>query len=286
MAKELIPMGDTVGVQLLYGKVYVTDDILLSNGESITKGSIIVQVNEKEVKTIEDLKQLAQKKNSVTIEVNGQSKIMELNERELQLLTISANDYSEGIGTLTFIDPESNQFGAIGHQIVDHRLSEAPPFSKGYIHEVHIESIKKSEAGKPGFKMAYLNYSQILGEVSDNKLYGIFGSWKHSINESMHKQMTVMPPEEIKIGDAKIWTANEQNEVEQYDIHIDKILEDSIEFTITDDQLLKQTGGIVQGMSGSPITQNDMFVGAVTHMYVEKPESGVGIQILEMLKKR
>ena len=288
-AKKLIPMGESIGIQLQLPFVYVAHDVLLPNGHWLKKGDVITEVNGSSVTSVEKIKdQISSNELTLSVKQKAQEK------RELSLTSEQANnilpflkDETDGIGTLTFIDPESKQYGALGHQIIDGVLNEPPDFTDGSIFLASIEQIKKSSPGNPGYKISVIDHNNIrLGNVKSNDLYGIFGSWESDLKESLRKPIDIMNEEEIELGKAELYTAIEGSEVEAFEIDITKIEDNFLQFVVTDKELLEKTGGILQGMSGSPIIQKGQFVGAVTHMFVEQPSKGAAITVTEMLKKK
>lgn len=288
-AKKLIPMGESIGIQLQLPFVYVAHDVLLPNGHWLKKGDVITEVNGSSVTSVEKIKdQISSNELTFSVKQKAQEK------RELSLTSEQANniipflkDETDGIGTLTFIDPESKQYGALGHQIIDGVLNEPPDFQDGSIFLASIEQIKKSTPGNPGYKISVIENNNIrLGNVKSNDIYGIFGSWESDLKESLRKPIDIMNEEDIELGKAELYTAIEGSEVEAFEIDIVKIEDNFLQFVVTDKELLEKTGGILQGMSGSPIIQKGQFVGAVTHMFVEQPSKGAAITVTEMLKKK
>ena len=116
-------------------------------------------------------------------------------------------------------------------------------------------------------------------------MYGIFGKWKQSLHHSLHQPLEIIHANELKLGKAQILTAIDGENVQTFDIEIEQKKDNTFTFHVTDPRLIEKTGGIIQGMSGSPIVQNNQFVGAITHMFVEEPTKGAGILVIEMLKK-
>jgi len=288
-AKKLIPMGESIGIQLQLPFVYVAHDVLLPNGQWLKKGDVIKGVNGTEVTSVDKIKQQLNS-NELTLSVKQKAQ----EQRDISLTKEQANnilpflkDETDGIGTLTFIDPESKQYGALGHQIIDGVLNEPPNFTDGSIFLASIEQIKKSSPGNPGYKISVIENNNIrLGNVKSNDLYGIFGSWESELKNNLRKPIEIMKDEEIALGKAEIYTAIEGSEVEAFEIEIVKLEENFLQFVVTDKELLEKTGGILQGMSGSPVIQDGQFVGAVTHMFVEQPAKGAAITVNEMLKKK
>ncbi|NLY80260.1 MAG: peptidase [Lysinibacillus sp.] len=288
-AKKLIPMGESIGIQLQLPFVYVAHDVLLPNGQWLKKGDIIKEVNGKPIESIDGIKQLLNG-TDVTLSIEQKSNetrtIILTNDQANNILPF-LKDETDGIGTLTFLDPDSKQYGALGHQIIDGVLNKPPEFTDGAIFLASIEQIKKSSPGNPGYKISVINRDDIrLGNISSNDSYGIFGNWESDIKQSIRKPIDIMHDDEIQLGEAELLTAIEGSNVEKFKIKIVKYEDNFLQFEITDEKLLSKTGGILQGMSGSPILQKGKFVGAVTHMFVEQPARGAAITVTEMLKKK
>ncbi|WP_107841164.1 SpoIVB peptidase S55 domain-containing protein [Metasolibacillus meyeri] len=284
-AKELIPMGQSIGIQLKLPFVYVSHDILLPNGEWLKQGDKILAIDGTEINQIQQFTEV-KKASELRIERANKEKILNLTTEEIQNVLPFLKDETDGIGTLTFLDPTTNEYGALGHQIVDSALTMPPPFTGGAIFLASITQVKKSEPGQPGYKISIVNKERKrLGSVLYNNVYGVFGKWEQGLPQSLRQPMEIMHESEIKRGEAQMLTAIEGEKVEAFTITIDKIDGSNIVFRVTDPKLLSKTGGILQGMSGSPIIQNDRFVGAVTHMFVEHPAKGAALSIGEMLKK-
>lgn len=189
---------------------------------------------------------------------------------------------------MTFIDVKNNYtFGALGHEILEKTTKSKFDLTNGTIFSSTVTSITKSDDGNPGEKNARSDSTDIYGTVDENTESGIFGTYKKSLpNQKLYK---VASPSEIKQGSAKILTVIKDNTVEEFDINILRINENSdsknILFEVTDERLLEKTGGIVQGMSGSPIIQGDNIIGAVNFVLVDSPDKGYGIFITNMLEE-
>ncbi|MCT6922982.1 SpoIVB peptidase S55 domain-containing protein [Metasolibacillus sp.] len=284
-AKELIPMGQSIGIQLKLPFIYVSHDILLPNGEWLKQGDKVLAVDEQEINQIQQFAEIKEP-SALRIERANKEKVLNLTSEEIQNVLPFLKDETDGIGTLTFLDPTTNEYGALGHQIVDSALTTPPPFIDGAIFLASISQVKKSEPGQPGYKISIVNKDrQRLGNVLFNNVYGVFGEWEQGLSQSLRQPLEIMHDSEIKRGEAQMLTAIEGEKVEKFAITIDKVDGANIVFRVTDPKLLSKTGGILQGMSGSPIIQNDRFVGAVTHMFVEHPAKGAALSIGEMLKK-
>ena len=192
-------------------------------------------------------------------------------------------DRTEGTGTLTYVDPDKGTYGALGHQIIDSALKSPPSFKTGAIYLSEIDQIKKSVPGIPGYKISTIvDDDDFLGTIRINGLYGIFGSWNSDYKEVLAEPLTIMHPAEVKEGAAEIYTTIKGTEVESFSIRITEVEQDQFHFVLTDPKLLEATGGILQGMSGSPVIQNGQFAGAVTHMFVDDPKKGAALFLEKM----
>ena len=196
-------------------------------------------------------------------------------------------DKITGIGTLTYIDPKTMLFGALGHEILESSTGMIVNTNDGTIFDSEVINVSKSKIGSPGEKIAKYYSSNIDGNIFENTNKGIFGTYVGKIPEnSLYKVANI---ENIKLGPAKIKTVISGRDINEYDINILKITNDldikNFVFEITDEKLINLTGGIVQGMSGSPIIQGDYIIGAVTHVTVDNPIRGYGIFITNMLKE-
>ncbi len=286
-AKQLIPMGDSIGIKLQLEYVVITQDILFETDEWLRTGDQITKVNNKQIQTIQQLMNELRQTNDLHLISSAGSKEINLNEEQISQLRPFLKDVAEGVGTLTYIDPETMEYGALGHQIIDESTKEVPNYREGNVFSVEISQIKKSKPGQPGYKIAQLlEKNGIRGSVTHNELYGVFGVWKESLDESLHQPMDIMHEKDILIGPAQILTSLKGDEIKTFSIEIQEVTDGIIQFKVDDKELINETGGIVQGMSGSPIIQNNKFIGAVTHMYVEQPANGAGLALLEMLEKR
>jgi stage IV sporulation protein B len=200
-------------------------------------------------------------------------------------------DSAAGIGTMTFYDPKSKKYGALGHVISDMDTKKPIVVEDGQIVRSTVTSIERGSNGNPGEKLARFSAdSEIIGNITRNSPFGIFGQLKENIsNGILDKAMPIALSNEVKKGPAKILTVVDNNKVEEFDVEVVSTVPQKFPATkgmvikITDEQLLEKTGGIVQGMSGSPIIQNGKIIGAVTHVFVNDPTSGYGVHIEWML---
>ena len=198
------------------------------------------------------------------------------------MLGILLRDGLSGIGTLTFCDPDSGVFGALGHSINDSETGLAIPLREGSITEAQIVSVRPGTAGAPGELDGVSDLSRVLGSVERNTEVGIFGRVRTALNgRSAEIGM-------IAAGPASILSTIEGREAREYAVEVNRIYRDAdgthAMFSVTDPALLGRTGGIVQGMSGSPILQNGRLVGAVTHVFVSDAARGYAVSIQDMLR--
>ena len=196
-------------------------------------------------------------------------------------------DTIRGVATLTYIDVDNKTYGALGHEIIEKTTKSKFDLSSGTIFKSTVTGITKSYDGTPGEKNARSESSEVYGDVVENTQSGLFGNYTDTIpNSKMYKVVT---SDEIKLGSAKILTTIKDEEIAAYDIDILRINNNSktknILFEVTDKNLLDIAGGIVQGMSGSPIIQGDNIVGAVNYVLVDKTNRGYGIFITNMLEE-
>ena len=192
-----------------------------------------------------------------------------------------------GIGTLTFIDPETKKFGALGHEILEKTTGQKFEIRTGKIFDSEITSITKATRNNPGEKNASYNASKVFGTITKNNINGIYGDYTGNISND--NLIDVASSDEIELGSAIIKTVVDGSKVSVYEIEILKIYPSNetknILFKVTDKELLNKTGGIVQGMSGSPIIQNNKIIGAVTHVLSDDATKGFGIFITTMLEE-
>lgn len=297
----IIAGGKTIGMELKANGVIIVGLYKVDNEYPATKanlkvGDTIVSVNGNPVTTIEQMGNELNNspdKNNVKVEYLRNNK---KNETSLQLIMdekgifktgLYVKDSVSGIGTLSFIDPNTKLYGALGHEIIEKTTGQILEIKDGKIFDSKVTGIIKSENGNPGEKSANLYADKILGNINENTNKGVFGIYSGNIdNQKLYKVASI---NEIKTGKAQIMTVLNDTEIKSYDINILKLSKNSktknILFEITDDELLQKTGGIIQGMSGSPIIQGENIIGAVTHVVVDNPTKGYGIFITNMLEE-
>ena len=304
----LIPGGMPIGIYMETDGVMVlgTDEIKSSDGSStspakhlVKDGDYIVGIDEEEVENKQELIEVMQNLSKKTVILHLRRKMEYINvkihpakdEEGKYKLGIWVRDNVQGLGTITFLNANS-EFGALGHGIHDVDTSELLEISEGTLYETSIQNIKKGQNGSPGGMEGIIvyNHYNVLGSITSNTETGIYG--KIDRVDKVFKKQEAYPAvskEEIKTGKAYIRCAV-SGEVKDYEIQITKIdlhpgeVNKGIEIRVTDEELLRITGGIVQGMSGSPILQDGKIVGAVTHVFVQDSTKGYGIFIENMLE--
>ena len=217
---------------------------------------------------------------------------VKMNEDEYKL-GLWVRDSAAGVGTVTFYEPSTKTFGALGHGISDIDTGELIDIASGEFVTTRILSITKGESGTPGKIQGTIENQENIGLISKNTRFGIYGTVDNlsGLNIDTSKEMKVATRDEIKTGKSTILCSLDNDTPQEYEIEIEKIFKNnnydnkSMEIRVTDERLLEKTGGIIQGMSGSPIIQNGKFVGAVTHVLVDNPEEGYGVFADIMLKQ-
>ena len=299
-SKEIIASGETVGIKLETDGILIVGSYEINGHNSLVEaglktGDIINQINNKDVNTVEEMVNIISNCNcdnlKIVYERENKTKKTTLNlyeDKGVLKTGLYVKDSVSGVGTLTFIDPNTKYFGVLGHEIADTTTGEIIDIESGTIFDSKITGITRSSDGNPGEKNALLYSDKVEGEVYENTNKGIFG--KYTSNFDTSKLYKVASIDDIKMGDAKILTVLDGVEVGEFSIKITSVNKTkdklkNIQFEITDETLLDKTNGIVQGMSGSPIIQDDYIVGAVTHVVVNDPHKGYGILITNMLEE-
>lgn len=299
-SNKLIVGGQNIGIEvktkgILVVGLYKVDNKLIAESSGLKPGDYITKVNNDFVRSIEDFTNEINNdddKESVDIQYTRDNKsynsTLNISNIDGELKTgLYVKDTISGIGTLTFIDPETKKFGALGHEILDKNTGEILYVDDGSIYYSHITGITRSTNGTPGEKEATVDSSKIYGQIDENTIKGIFGTYTNEIDDSNLYEVGTI--NDIKVGPASIFTVLDGETITSYTINIDSINEKdstkNIVFSITDEKLLQKAGGIVQGMSGSPILQDGKIIGAVTHVIVNDCTKGYGIFITNMLEE-
>lgn len=299
----VFPCGTPFGVKVLTDGVMVTNTVVVKtkNGEKnpskeagLKKGDIIEEINEKKVSSNDDLKNVVFKGNGeeIRLKYNRNFRNYEttlkpvLSEKENRWLTgLWVRDSSAGLGTTTFCTKDGI-FAGLGHAICDIDTGEKLPLGSGEIVRASINSVKKGACGNAGELCGSFNKGSSIGNAKINSDFGLYGKLYKPI--SIHDPVIVGFKQEARVGKASIYCTVEGEKSKKYDILIESIDYKSASrnfvIKITDEKLLEKTGGIVQGMSGSPIIQDGKFIGAVTHVFLKDSTRGYGIFAETMLE--
>ena len=272
---------------------YKVNGKYIKGSPEIQLGDLITQVEDQKVSSISELERAIEQavsKGEVTLLVSRNQEIKKIKMEFVMVdgiykTGLYVKDGITGIGTLTYIDPETKIYGALGHEVIESTSESFVEVKSGSIFESTITSIRKSSQGIAGEKNATLNSSHVYGDIQKNSSSGIYGIYQEKLLTS---PLEIAQPSEIKLGEAEIYTVLKGTNKQPYKIEITSTSNyhdtKNITFKITDSTLLDKTGGIVQGMSGSPIVQNNKIIGAVTHVIVDQPYTGYGIYITTMLE--
>lgn len=311
--KMLYPGGQAIGILLRTdGILVVGQSPIFVDGEAqnpaeeagIQPGDVITRVGDVAVTHDDQLallvNQLGEQQKPVILHIQRQNREMTKEitpiycaESKSYRIGLLIRDNAGGVGTLTFVDPETMEYGALGHMISNSETQSKINILKGKLVTAQIQGIKKGTSGYPGEKIGRFVSNFSLGTIEKNTTAGIFGvlTDENVLTESSYTQaLPTATPNQIVLGPAQIFTAIDGNKVECFDVEIEKVMPahkdgKGLVVRVTDPVLLEKTGGIVQGMSGSPIIQNGRIIGAVTHVFINDPTRGYGILIHDMLQE-
>ncbi|WP_180321253.1 SpoIVB peptidase [Mesobacillus jeotgali] len=297
---------NTVGVLVVGHHQVQADEGRVSPGEKagIKKGDIITEINGQQIEKMADVgpfvKQAGEDGKPLDVVIKRENEKIktqlqpekDVNENTYKL-GLYIRDSAAGIGTMTFYHPQSKKYGALGHVISDMDTKKPIVVGDGQIVRSTVTSIEKGGKGNPGEKLArFSSDREVIGNIRRNSPFGIFGELNKDISNGVFdKPLPIALSHQVKEGPAKILTVVNNDEVNLFDIEIVSTIPQKFPATkgmvikVTDPELLEKTGGIVQGMSGSPIIQGDKLVGAVTHVFVNDPTSGYGVHIEWMLNE-
>lgn len=308
---KVVPIGKIIGLRLYTNGVLIVGMSEIEDvnnkltkpyeASDIKEGDTIVKVNEEEIDGIESLKKVVNnsKGENVTVTIVRDGSVVTSNITPIRVknneykLGLWVKDAATGVGTVTYYEKETGSFAALGHGIVDFDTDRLIDIDTGEVVTSKVLSIKKGENGKPGEIKGTILNQRVIGNVTKNTQFGIYGQLTNlaSLNIDTSKSMEVALRNEIQLGDAKLICALEDNISKEYEIKIEKIYEQnnsdnkSMLIKIVDNQLLEKTGGIIRGLSGAPIVQNGKFIGAVTNVLVSNPEVGYAIFADMMIKE-
>lgn len=306
--RELVPLGIPVGVRMTADGVVVSGMTVVDSaaGEicpgkeaGLETGDILQTAAGTSISSSEQLAQLVKEGNGVSIVLTGLRGSTEISVTIQPVqsksdgtyqLGLLVRDSMAGIGTLTYVDPETGSFGALGHPVSDVDSGALLPLATGSIVPATVIGVVAGVSGTPGELVGTYEFSKEIGQLNDNTAYGIFGVLT---DDTLYRSAQAVPAaeaDEIHTGAAEIFTCISGDTPVLYDISIEKVSLDaedgrSLSIEVTDPELLKETGGIVPGMSGSPVLQDGKLVGAVTHVLVNNPARGFAVSIDKMLEK-
>lgn len=311
---KLVPGGQSIGVLLHAEGVMIVGQSIVQdlNGNKynpakdagILNGDVILRINGKTVSSDDQVAKIVndagRKGYEVNLAIKRKGKIMNKKVRPILCketrryrIGLYIRDSAAGVGTLTFYDPESKKYGALGHIITDADTNQPIDVSEGKIVRSSVQGIQASKKGVPGEKIGmFIDDRKFVGNIEKNTKLGIYG--KINANPEGELNQTALPialADQIKSGPAKILTVLDGERIDEFEIEIKRVLPQKepdskgLVIEITDPRLLKRTGGIIQGMSGSPIIQNGRLIGAVTHVFINDPTRGYGCLIEWMLQE-
>ncbi len=292
-AELLVPGGQVIGLQLEDDTVIVAafeDESAKSCGLQV--GDRLVSINGQQVNSVEAVREALKRTDGeaeLSVLRNGKAKkfrILPKITKDGPRLGVYLKQGITGVGTVTWYHPDSGSFGALGHGVNcgDGGLIK---MKAGAVYEATVISVKTGKSGTPGQLMSAITGNRVIGGLSKNTVQGVFGNAQFSGKEEL---LPVGTKEQVHTGQAVIRSTVKGNQVQEYSVEILKVYPNSGEtgrnmlLKVTDPELLAATGGIVQGMSGSPIIQDGCIIGAVTHVLVNDPTTGYGIFIENMLE--
>lgn len=263
----------------------------------LREGDQIVTANGQQVTSNESLQKAvtAAGNKTITLKISREGQQLELKVMPVcdkggkYKIGVMVRDSMAGIGTITYVDPQTGEYGSLGHGICDTDTGALLPLAKGNVMEAAVSGVQKGEAGKPGELKGEFNLQQDMGTVEKNTPNGVFGVLTDDSYYKTLSKMQVAKTEEVQVGPAQVLSNIEGESTALYNVEITKIYDENDELGrcmmlhVTDPKLLQKTGGIVQGMSGSPVIQNGKLVGAVTHVLVNDPTRGYAIFIEKMI---
>lgn len=308
---SVVLLGDIVGLKLYTNGVLVVgmseiegqDKIKYKPYENtgIKEGDMLISIGDKALTCTTDLIEEVNNSNGKEIEVcyvrDGktlETTIVPIKAADNKYkLGLWVRDAAAGVGTASFYEPSTNTFAALGHGILDVDTQQLLNIATGEFVTTKVVSISKGKRGTPGKIQGSIENQTTIGEVYKNTEFGVYGKLKSTsyLNIDTSKALEVATRDEIQLGKAKVICTLENNEKKEYDIEIEKIYKNNNEdnksmlVKVTDKELIEKTGGIIQGMSGSPIVQNGKVIGALTHVLVNDPQTGYAIFADLMIKQ-
>ena len=303
---KVVPIGKSIGMKLYTDGVLVVGMSEIEGkkpyqNSGIEEGDRIVEINNNQIDTTDELINTVNRSNGEEVKIKyietdnsvKTTSIKPVKTGNEYKLGLWVRDAAAGVGTLTFYEPESQMYAALGHGITDIDTSELINIASGELVTTNILSIVKGKKGEPGEIRGTIENGYVVGKVYKNTRFGVYGNLtnKNIFNISNNNAIDVASREEIETGKAEILCELENGNTKNYEIEIQKIFTNNNEdnksmlIKVTDDELIEKTGGIIQGMSGAPIIQNGKFIGAVTHVLVSDPTKGYAVFADIMIKQ-
>lgn len=295
---KVVPIGKAIGMKLYTDGVLVVGMSEIEGkkpyeNSGIEEGDRIIEIDDSKISNTSELIDTVNNSNGQPIAItyiSEEEEVLTTSIRPVKTgedykIGLWVRDAAAGVGTLTFYNPENNKCVALGHGITDIDTSKLINIASGELVSANILSIEKGEKGKPGEIKGTIENGYTIGKVYKNTGFGVYGTLdnKSALNLSENDAVEVASREEIKTGKAKILCELENGKRKEYEIEIERVFinnnsdNKSMLIKVTDEELLKKTGGIVQGMSGAPIIQNGKLIGAVTHVLVNDPTEGYAV---------
>lgn len=297
--------GNVIGIKLYTKGVHVVSTGYVNTADGrrspaiksgIKSGDFITKVNGKEVNTIEEFTSAIQVNTEIEIEYYRKERVYKtkivpvLSSNDAVFKAgIWVRDSTAGIGTMTFYDPATGCFGALGHGINDSDTGKLMTLKDGKIYKAHLTSVTKGRSGSPGeLNGTFIGEDNVIGSIVKNSSNGVFGILNSGVDNKLCK---IGYKEDVHEGGAAIICCAEDDSPKEYGVKIINVIKNNpfnyegITFKVTDNELLEKTDGILQGMSGSPIIQDGKIIGAVTHVFINNPTKGYGIFIENMLSE-
>lgn len=289
----LVPGGYTVGVKLYTKGLLVTqvEPDTPAQRAGLKKGDVILRAGSTDVASAQELQDQLQADTPIVVRVlrsGGEAEFL-VTPQEAEdgcRMGVLVRDHIAGIGTITYVDPQTGAYGALGHGVSSPDGTQLLEMQSGYLVRSSVAEVRTGQRGTPGELHGIFDVTDAIGTVDRNTACGIFGTL---YQPRSGQPIPAAGAGEVQEGAAEIWSNVEGEQVQRFSIRIERIDADAksgrnLLLRVTDEALLAKTGGIVQGMSGSPIVQNGKLVGAVTHVLVSNPTQGYGILIENMLQ--
>ena len=306
--KRLIPGGQALGVAmrtegvLIVGLSDVAEDVSPAKSAGLAAGDVITGVNGTAVTTAEALtgllNQIGPTQVQITYRRAGENRTALLTPHKDETtgavrLGAWVRDSTAGVGTLSFYDPDTGRYAALGHAITDGDTGSVLSVSEGQVLKANIVAVQKGQKGMPGeLKGSFLREGEVLGDIRRNSVLGIYGTMDGAAKNPLYPDgLPIGLRSGVHTGKASILSSVDGTGIHEYAIEITRVnpqtspAPKSMVLRVTDEKLLEATGGIVQGMSGSPILQDGRIIGAVTHVFVSDPTQGYGVYVDWMLEE-